>query len=344
MTVGSSSGLCCAQAFRNKVPPNSYLKCSHVHKVCANHQFHDVSKAEIDSYVPQRCFVETCYLVGWCSALPTFQGRTWLMCYTVGSKLLKKLCCDSVLKPSEEVIWRKVPPNNPVSMQLSALQKLEVVSHTDCRACLFTSLSIQMIDGLFFLIQWNVFQGCAWIWPFVPTMYCATMWHCFFDWWLYDNVTMSNEDSLRPRIHLIICESWLRWFNEKEFPLESNLLIVGTAHRSLFWAEKNLWGCRNIKESRLNRSGQRHMPQDHFRTQSAFKWALKHQFANEPHKILWFVCNCITLWLSLAYCVLWHHELGWGCWHLWWGDQKDISRGRHRGHRRPSLAREAKTA
>ena len=93
----------------------------------------------LKSYVPQRCFVETCYLVGWCSALPTFQGRTWLMCYTVGSKLLKKLCCDSVLKPSEEVIWRKVPPNNPVSMQLSALQKLEVVSHADCRACLFTS-------------------------------------------------------------------------------------------------------------------------------------------------------------------------------------------------------------
>ena len=70
------------------------------------------------------------------------------MCYTVGSKLLKEVCCDSVLKPSEA--W-KVPPNNPVSMQLSALQKLEVVSHADCRACLFTSLSIQMIDGLFFL-------------------------------------------------------------------------------------------------------------------------------------------------------------------------------------------------
>ena len=52
----------------------------------------------------------------------------------------------TLLRQCAQAFRRKVPPNNPVSMQLSALQKLEVVSHADCRACLFTSLSIQMID------------------------------------------------------------------------------------------------------------------------------------------------------------------------------------------------------
>ena len=160
-------------------------------------------------------------------------------------------------------------------MQLSALQKLEVVSHADCRACLFTSkhsndwwsvlpeTSFKDAPGYDLLTQCIVPQcGIAFLIGGSMIM-----------WQWATKIHLDRE--------LIICESWLRWFNEKEFPLESNLLIVGTAHRTLFWAEKNLWGCRNIKESRLNRSGQRHMPQDHFRTQCAFKWALKHQFANE---------------------------------------------------------------
>ena len=35
------------------------------------------------------------------------------------------------------------------------------------------------------------------------------------------------------------------------------------------------------------------MPPDHFRTQSAFKWALKHQFANKPHLFVTeLLCDC----------------------------------------------------
>ena len=104
--------------------------------------------------------------------------------------------CSSLQKKLSEGKFHRTTPYQCSWVRFRSLKWY----HTQTAGHAFSLLSIQMIDGLFFLIQWNVFQGCAWIWPF-DTVYCATMWHCFFDWWLYDNVTMSNEDSLRPRIN-----------------------------------------------------------------------------------------------------------------------------------------------